>query len=89
MTCRELVAFLDRYLDGTLPAAARRAFESHLTGCRACRDYLRTYRDTVALAKATAGDPEARASGAPRELIEAILAARPAILGKAKSEDDE
>lgn len=88
MTCRELISFLDQYLDGTLPAAARSAFEGHLRACRACRDYLRTYRDTLSLAKAEM-DPSAEAKGAPRELIEAILAARAARMEPVKPEDDE
>lgn len=88
MTCRKLIEFLDRYLDGTLPAAARSAFETHLTGCRACREYLRTYRDTVTLARA-AMDPAAEAAGAPREVIDAILAARAGKMQPAQREDDE
>jgi anti-sigma factor RsiW len=49
MTCRNLVAVLDDYLDGRLPAAALTALERHLAACAECRAYLATYRKTRAL----------------------------------------
>ena len=74
MTCREFIDFLDDYLAGAQPDELRREFERHLQLCASCRDYLRTYRDTVALARAACSDPDAPPD-APKELVNAILAA--------------
>jgi anti-sigma factor RsiW len=52
VTCRELIAVLDDYLDGTLPGDMRAELESHLAGCEPCRAYLATYRKTRALGSA-------------------------------------
>ena len=46
MTCRELIAVLDDYLDGTLPDDLRGDLEAHLANCVPCRAYLATYRKT-------------------------------------------
>lgn len=76
MTCRELIDFLDDYLAGAQPDTVRQAFERHLSLCPYCRDYLKTYRDTIALVKgACNGSADAPPSDAPPELIQAILAA--------------
>lgn len=74
MTCRELVDFLMAYLDGDLPAAQRQLFEEHLIECAHCVAYVRSYRDSVALAKACADEPVP--SEVPAELVAAITAAR-------------
>lgn len=46
MTCRELIAILDDYLDGTLPDQLRADLEDHLANCVPCRAYLVTYCKT-------------------------------------------
>lgn len=46
MTCHELIAILDDYLDGTLPDGVRADLEDHLASCVPCRAYLATYRKT-------------------------------------------
>jgi predicted anti-sigma-YlaC factor YlaD len=76
MTCRELIDFLDDYLAGTQPDDVRQVFEGHLAICLHCREYLRTYRDTVSLVKAACSEPDTPLpADAPPELVEAILAA--------------
>lgn len=77
LTCRDLIDFLDDYTAGTQPGDVRRRFEEHLKVCRACRDYLRTYQDAIALSKAalSAGDVPVP-PGVPSALINAVLAAR-------------
>ncbi len=75
LTCRAVVALVADHLDGALPAAERAAFEAHVADCPDCRVYLRTYRDTVALATAAGGD-DAVPSDLPEDLVRAILAAR-------------
>jgi predicted anti-sigma-YlaC factor YlaD len=76
MTCRELIEFLDEFLAGDQPPAVKAAFERHLAVCRECREYLRTYRDTVALSKAAQADATDAPCKAPEDLVQAILVAR-------------
>ena len=79
LTCREFVRFLDDYIDGTQPTEVRAEFERHLAICPPCVDYLKTYRDTISLARAAcAEDPSLPAPGdVPEELIQIILSSRP------------
>jgi anti-sigma factor RsiW len=70
MNCRDLSSFLDDYLAGELPANVASEFEVHISGCGNCDKYLVQYRETIALGRATAGDP----GDAPEELIQAIIA---------------
>ena len=75
MTCRDLITFLDSYLDGELPAAERGRFEAHLTICSDCVNYVASYRTTVALGRAVCTD-ETLPVDVPEDLVQAILAAR-------------
>ena len=78
LTCKELVDFLDLYLDGSLSFARRLVFERHLAACADCRRYLREYQKAVRLGKqafAPLLDDAAAAYEAPEELIGAILSA--------------
>ena len=76
MTCRELVEFLADYMAGELPAKVRRVFEAHLADCPECVTYLRSYADTVRLARACAETDDAVPAEVPERLVRAILAAR-------------
>ncbi|HET8798829.1 MAG TPA: zf-HC2 domain-containing protein [Thermoanaerobaculia bacterium] len=75
MKCEELISFLADYLDGLLPAETLASFEKHLEGCRSCRAYLATYRETILMARSATQSPRLDVSDAPEELIKAILAA--------------
>ena len=81
MTCRELAEFIDDYRDGELDADVRALFERHLSRCPNCVRYLAAYEKTIAMGRRALADHDAarpaEASGAPEELIRAILAARP------------
>lgn len=82
MTCRELYAFLDDFLDGVLDALTRQTFERHLDRCSSCRKYLASYRTTIAVAHdAECADAPARAE-APEALMLAILHARTAAFSR-------
>ncbi len=78
LTCRQFIEFLDGYIEGELAPAVRAEFERHFTACSPCKCYLKTYRDTIKLARSCgckrdeAGPPP----DAPDELVRAILAAR-------------
>ena len=74
MTCRELIDFIAEYLDGTLSAPERAAFERHLAVCASCRAYLATYETTVRAVKSLADG--SAADEMPADLIEAIVKAR-------------
>ena len=73
MTCRQLVDFLAEYVADGLEVSERTAFAAHLADCPACADYVRSYRDTIALAKDAARDDEAAVAAMPPELVDAIL----------------
>lgn len=77
MTCRELIEFLDAYLNGELTAAERSDFERHLQVCKSCVTYLDTYERTVAMGQAAfASLDEDVPVEVPEDLVQAILASR-------------
>ena len=49
MTCEELVELVTAYLEDTLPADDRRAFDEHLALCPGCDRYLAQFRQTIDL----------------------------------------
>ena len=75
LTCREVSEFIADYVAGQLSPEERALFEEHLIECPDCRDYLRTYADTIRLAKdAYAQEPVP--PDMPEPLVRAILRAR-------------
>jgi anti-sigma factor RsiW len=76
ITCRE-VAELYEYVAGSLPPEKRRLYERHFSICEACRNYLETYRQTLRLARESAGSAGTEAPPPLGEdLVRAILEAR-------------
>ena len=76
LRCRDVVDFIDRYYGGELAPDSRRVFEDHVGRCPECRAYLRSYAETIRLAKDAWSEPEsAPPAGVPEELLRAILAA--------------
>ena len=75
LTCREMIAFLADYLDGRLALTERNLFDRHLADCVDCAAYLRSYGETIRLARATRADDELPPD-IPDELVRAILAAK-------------
>ena len=51
MTCRVLIDCIADYLDDGLDGATLATFDRHLGNCRSCREYLRSYRMTMQLAR--------------------------------------
>jgi anti-sigma factor RsiW len=76
ITCRELIDFLDRYVDDELSPPMKAKFEEHLEVCAACVEYLHSYRETIRLAADAWQDEELATLDVPTRLIEAILAVR-------------
>jgi anti-sigma factor (TIGR02949 family) len=75
LTCRDVAEFLMAYLDRELDPPQRSAFESHLAVCDECVRYLRSYEQTVRLAKA-AGREADEPDALPERLVRSIIAAR-------------
>ena len=74
MTCQQLIDFIARYRDDDLTPDERAAFEQHLAICPSCAAYLKTYEQTILLAKASADEPVP--ADVPESLVKAILAAQ-------------
>jgi anti-sigma factor RsiW len=47
VACRDLVALITDYLDGTLPADWRPALDRHLADCDGCTTYVQQIRSTI------------------------------------------
>lgn len=75
LTCRALTDFLADYLAGELSPDERRVFDGHLAACPECVAYLRSYAETIRLARDACGDDPVPAS-VPEGLVRAILEAR-------------
>jgi anti-sigma factor RsiW len=75
LTCRELIEFLDDYVEERLSAPERARFEDHLARCTRCVEYLQGYRATLRAA-AIACEEDAVPPSVPEELVAAILASR-------------
>ncbi len=76
ITCRELVEFLNAFLDGELDPERRSEVEEHLSACPACVAYMRSYREAVALGRRVCTAPDALVEDLPDDLARAILAYR-------------
>jgi anti-sigma factor RsiW len=76
LNCRDLIELIAAYSDDELDDATRAAFEHHLAHCRSCRAYLRSYLQTIELAR-TLPLSDCHCD-APEELVDAILRRRSA-----------
>jgi anti-sigma factor RsiW len=77
LTCRELVEFLDEYLEDRLPQDQLARFNGHLASCPSCVSFTRSYQDTVRLGKRAFSGPDEPVPGqVPEDLVRAILDAR-------------
>ena len=67
LVCRQAVALMADYLDGTLDGRDRQRLENHLRGCPHCSEYLAQLRATIdALGHA---EPEALSDDALDEIV--------------------
>lgn len=78
LTCQEFIRYLDDYISDSQPVDVRAEFERHVQTCPDCVDYLKTYRDTITMARdACVEDPSASPPpDVPEELIQIILKSR-------------
>ena len=75
ITCRQLIEFLDSYVEAALPEGEARSFAEHLRACPSCVAYLDGYRRSIQLGK-SALSPDA-VEAMPEELVRAVLSSRP------------
>ncbi len=75
MTCREFTEWIVDYVDGALPQEGHLHCEQHLECCCACGEYLRQYRQTIALGRAAFCEPGCSAA-ALDALVKAVLDVR-------------
>lgn len=76
LTCEQLIAFLDDYVDDRLPPAQVEVLERHLSRCASCVEYLGSYRETIRMLRTVATAPQVHPEDVPEELVQAILARR-------------
>lgn len=77
LTCRELIEFLDDFVEGVLPRERHEVFEAHLRICSDCRNYLDEYRRSVGLVRSLRErDPDGSPpSNVPSGLVKGVLRA--------------
>src|SRR5271155_1654009 len=71
LVCRDAVALMTEYLEGSLSARRRARLERHLAGCGGCDEYRRQMRVTIDVLGSVGPEdlePEAR-----EELVELFL----------------
>lgn len=77
LTCRDVLEFLDLFIDGELPPEHAANFKIHTDKCPPCREYLKTYRETLRLTNICgehAHKPEQDAASTfPDGLVRAIM----------------
>ena len=77
MTCQQLTNFIIDYRSGALSPDVRAQFDAHLAECRDCVTYLKSYEDTIALARGAFAVPDDPIpADVPEKLVQAILVAR-------------
>lgn len=76
LSCRELIDFLNDYVDGALPVPRRDLFDRHLGICEDCRRYLDSYRRTMEASVAALSPAGLALAPPPEDLVRAILAAQ-------------
>lgn len=72
LTCRDFLDLVLDYVEGDVNADVKALCERHLEICRACRDYLASYRTTYRLELATLADEREEL---PEDLLRTILEA--------------
>ena len=76
MTCRQFEDFIVSYLDGSLDKDVSQEFESHIEACKACRQYLAAYRETIVLGRRVYDDFDEIPDAVPEDLVLAVLRVR-------------
>lgn len=72
LTCRQLIEFIEAYLEGELSPLKAASFKFHLLLCKDCRAYLDTYRKTIQISKMAMTPDAPVPSEVPPGLVKAI-----------------
>src|SRR5262245_46163479 len=72
VACAELEDLAADYLRESLPRPKRGELETHMSGCRGCREFLAAYHRTVWVARQALEVPHDPGQ-APERLVQAIL----------------
>jgi len=75
MTCCQLEALIDEYLEGSLDERQRYEFSRHLEACGVCDHYASGYVGTIDLAKAALVNDSESQSGLSEEAVASFMAA--------------
>jgi anti-sigma factor RsiW len=76
LTCQELIDFIAAYLDGELSDEEKHRFDDHLRVCRACVDYLDSYRETMRATLVAYDGENDIPDSVPEDLVQAVLSSR-------------
>ena len=77
LTCKQFDEFMVDFLEHDLPFRQKLGCWLHLKMCRDCTQFVREYRQTIALGKQAFDDPnDPVPESVPDELIDAALAHR-------------
>jgi hypothetical protein len=74
LSCRELIDLLAEYRTEALDPEINRQAETHLLSCSACVEYLRSYEQTIRLAKSALRSPSGGAEDVDALVQEILLA---------------
>ena len=74
LSCRELIDLLGEYRMDTLDPKTNRQVETHLLNCAACVGYLRSYEQTIRLAKSALRFPSGATADVDALVQEILLA---------------
>jgi anti-sigma factor RsiW len=82
MTCQQLTDFIVDYRSGALSPDVRTQFDAHLAACTDCVAYLKSYEETIRLARGAYGQADDPIpADVPEKLVQAVLATRRKRLG--------
>ena len=73
LSCRELIDLLAEYRTNTLDPETNRQADTHLLSCSACVEYLRSYEQTIRLAKNVLRSPSEAADDVDTFVQEILL----------------
>jgi anti-sigma factor RsiW len=86
LVCRDAVALMTDYLEGSLSPRRRARLERHLAGCDGCDEYLRQIRVTIDVLGRV--EPEDLEPEAREELVELFLRYRAETDAEVEGEED-
>ena len=75
MRCKDLIAFITEYEEGSLPKYKKFFFELHLKICPPCREFLESFHTSIKLGKKCCCPESQVPPTVPEDFIQAVLRA--------------